>query len=76
MHQIIYKFDKLFSSNPTPQKDDVISEIWKPVQTDDMEYYLIDAEWQGMKEGLLIERATFWRSLNSNPRKQLAKDEL
>lgn len=54
----------------------MISEIWKPVQTDDMEYYLIDAEWQGMKEGLLIERATFWRSLNSNPRKQLAKDEL
>ncbi|CAH0557951.1 unnamed protein product [Brassicogethes aeneus] len=64
------------TGNPTPATNDVIPEVWQPVKTDNMEYYYIDAEWTGMKEGLLIERAKFWRTLKSNPRKQLNKDEL
>ncbi|KAL1491255.1 hypothetical protein ABEB36_011876 [Hypothenemus hampei] len=63
------------TGDPTPNN----WEKWLPVITNKMEYYHIDAKSPGMREGLFLERAMFWRTLESNPRKQWllgVKDEL
>ncbi|ENN76282.1 hypothetical protein YQE_07246, partial [Dendroctonus ponderosae] len=77
-------FSMLFANfaltgNPTPEVSEVIPEPWKPVASDNMEFYSINAESPGMKTGLFLDRAKFWRTLESNPRaphQSPIKDEL
>nr|AYN64423.1 carboxylesterase [Dendroctonus armandi] len=77
-------FSMLFANfaltgNPTPEISDVIPEIWKPVVSENMEYFSINANSPGMRTGLFLDRAKFWRTLESNPRtphRSPIKDEL
>ncbi|KAF7269615.1 hypothetical protein GWI33_017341 [Rhynchophorus ferrugineus] len=52
-----------YTGNPTPKLSSVVPEKWLPVETDDMEYFHIDATSPGMRKGLFLERAQFWRNL-------------
>ncbi|XP_066251364.1 venom carboxylesterase-6-like [Euwallacea similis] len=62
-----------FTGDPTPKISDLIPERWHPTTSDNMEYYFIHAQMPGLRKGLFLDRAKFWRSLNSNPRKSSQK---
>ncbi|CAG9768327.1 unnamed protein product [Ceutorhynchus assimilis] len=80
-------FTSLFANfartgDPTPDlsDSDIIRAKWQPVNADEMQYYRIDAKSPGMSQGLFLERAKFWRNLQSNSLQQSqntrSKDEL
>lgn len=75
-------FTSLFANfasegDPSPEVTQTIPEKWQPVKSSNMEYYYIDAKSPGMRQGLLLDRANFWRSLNDNPREFVSiRDEL
>nr|QYA71947.1 carboxylesterase [Anoplophora glabripennis]QYA71999.1 carboxylesterase [Anoplophora glabripennis] len=64
------------TGNPTPQLSNLINEMWKPVQSDDMEYYYIGTKSAEMQTGLLLERAKLWRSFTTHHKLKQIKDEL
>lgn len=66
-----------FSRNPTPRKDETVPSIWRPVESEELEYYDIkNGEEATMDKGLFLERAKFWRSLPINSRRVRVKTEL
>lgn len=71
-----FNFFILFFRNPTPNTNNLIKEKWLPVESENLEYYFINANETGMRDGLYIERAKFWRNLKSYPKPLLrVKDE-
>lgn len=65
------------TGNPTPQTDSVISTIWQPVKSENLEYYFIKGPDDiQMAEGLFAERAQFMREVNLYSKENIVKNEL
>ncbi|KAK9870530.1 hypothetical protein WA026_008094 [Henosepilachna vigintioctopunctata] len=64
------------TGNPTPEIDDLISTEWKPIKSEKLEYYYIDAKKQEMKDAMFEKRVKFWRSLPLKPKNMSRKEEL
>lgn len=64
-------------SNPTPVLNEIITEKWTPVTSEDTEYFhIVGPQKMKMSKGLFSDRMKFWRSLIDNEVNHKIRDEL